>query len=76
MDKAVIELTKEEAALLPLLYKVPMSTTLEAAPQFMKYRLLVDGLVQKANAAFGESAPPPVEAQPAPQAYKPKRKRH
>lgn len=52
MDKVTIELTKEEADLLPLLYKVPMSVTLEAAPQVMKYRLTVDALVKKVQAAF------------------------
>jgi hypothetical protein len=59
METRTIELTKEEAALLPLLYKVPLSTTVEAAPQVMKYKLLVDGLVKKAKEAFKETETPP-----------------
>jgi hypothetical protein len=57
MDTVTIEITKEEAALLPLLYKVPLSTNLEAAVNVMKTKLLVDGLIEKANKAFQ----PPVE---------------
>jgi hypothetical protein len=52
MDTVTIEITKEEAALLPLLYKVPLSTNLEAAVNVMKTKLLVDGLIEKANKAF------------------------
>lgn len=53
MDKVAIELTKEEADLLPLLYKVPMkNVTLENAPELIKYRITVDGLMKKVQAAF------------------------
>jgi hypothetical protein len=52
MEKATIEITKEEAALLPLLYKVPMQVTPEAAPRAMKLKLQIDGLVEKAQKAF------------------------
>jgi hypothetical protein len=73
-DKVTIELTKEEAQLLPLLYKVPMNMTLESAAQVMKYRLLVDGLMEKVNKAFAVGgAPPPAATAPA---FQPKRKRH
>lgn len=58
METATIELTKDEAALLPLLYKVPVSTTIEAAPQAMRYKLLVDGLVKKVSEAFQAKSPP------------------
>ena len=61
METVTIELTKEEAALLPLLYKVPISTTIEAAPQAMRYKLLVDGLVAKVRAAM-EAADEAAEA--------------
>jgi hypothetical protein len=72
MDKATIEITKEEAALLPLLYKVPLNTTMGAASQVMKYKALVDGLVMKVKQAFTVEAP---KAEP-PAALVPKRKRH
>jgi len=52
MKTGKMEITEEEAALLPLLYKVPVSTTLEAAAQAMRVKLLVDGLVAKAKAAM------------------------
>lgn len=64
MDKVTIEITKEEAALLPLLYKVPLNTSLEAAQQVMRYKTLVDGLIAKTRQAFA-----PAETE------KPKRKR-
>ena len=51
-EEATVTLTKEEAALLPLLYKVHMETTLEAAPKVMRYKLIVDGLVKKVREAF------------------------
>lgn len=55
----VIELTEEEAELLPLLYKVPISNaTLETAPQLMRYKLLVDGLIQKVSEAEHKQARP------------------
>jgi hypothetical protein len=54
MDKVIIEITKDEAALLPLLYKVPVNVTLEAAAQVMKYRMTVDELLKKVQAAFEE----------------------
>jgi hypothetical protein len=53
METRTIELTKEEAQLLPLLYKVRIQDmTVEAAPQAMRFKLLVDGLVKKAQGAF------------------------
>lgn len=73
MEKATVEITKEEAALLPLLYKVPMSATLESAPQMMKHKLIVDGLIEKVKKAFAGPAvnPPTADGE-----NKPKRKRH
>jgi hypothetical protein len=52
MEKATIEITKEEAALLPLLYKVPLDLKIEAAPQAMRLKLQIDALVQKVQKAF------------------------
>ena len=62
MDTVTIELTKEEAQLLPLLYKVRLhpNTTLEAAPEIVKTYKIVDGLIEKVNKAFNPPAPPAV----------------
>lgn len=55
MEKATIELTKEEAQLLPLLYKAPLTTNLESA---VKVSMIVDGLMEKVRKAFApEEAP-------------------
>jgi hypothetical protein len=68
---AIIDITKEEATLLPLLYKVPLSTNLEAAAQVMRNKLLLDGLIEKVNAAFAVREDPKAETP-----VQPKRKRH
>ena len=53
MDKATIEITKEEAALLPLLYKVPVQNmTIESALKVVELYGQVASLVAKAQAAF------------------------
>lgn len=74
MESVTIELTKEEAQLLPLLYKVPINATLEGAPQMMRHKLLVDGLLSKVQKAF--AAEPVAPAVPGVDLNKPKRKRH
>ena len=71
MDKVTIEITKEEAALLPLLYKVPLNTNLEAAAQVMKNRILLDGLIEKVKAAFAS----PVETIETGKEGKPRRRK-
>jgi hypothetical protein len=73
-DTVTIELTKEEAQLLTMLYRVPVNTNLEAATQVMKQRLILDGLMEKVNKAFSSNGATPPAA-PAP-AFQPKRKRH
>ena len=54
MDKATIEITKDEAELIPLLYKVTITTNLESAGQVMKNRLMLDALLDKVRKAFEE----------------------
>lgn len=58
METRWIEITEDEAKLLPLLYKVPLNTTLEAAAQVVRYRTLADGLVRKVQRAFAAEAKP------------------
>jgi len=52
MDKVTIEITKEEAALLPLLLKVKVETELGAAHKAAQVEEAAKTLIQKANAAF------------------------
>ena len=54
METVTIELTKEEAALLPLLLKVPVNATLESAGKMMQTALIVKGLLDKVEKAFKE----------------------
>ena len=60
MDKATIELTKEEAQLIAqLLPQVPISGTVASAQSMMRLAIQVDGVIKKIAAAFGEVPPPP-----------------
>jgi hypothetical protein len=53
MDKVTIELTAEEAQLIPLLRKLPIANvTLESVQDLLKLRLQVDGLIEKVQKAF------------------------
>lgn len=79
-DKANIEITTREAALIRLLRSVPIpdGLTMENAGAIMKTRLEIDALIEKADKAFGEDGQA-AEAAQTPAVSEPhgsKRKRH
>lgn len=71
MDKALVEITKEEAEIIPLLMDVKLTHDVKNGMRAYRVQLLAEGLIQKVQAAFQ------VQAEAAPvEMVKPKRKRH
>jgi len=55
MDKVTIEITKEEAALLPLLLRVKVETELGAAHKAAQVEETAKTLIKKVQDAFSET---------------------